>query len=99
MEKFDGTLKTAMWKYFYSKGTYKWLDMLDDLIYNNNNTKQSTILMKLRNINRLNENVVWNMLFSYNFSEYQMLKFKIGDKLRISKYKSTFTKGYEINLV
>ena len=24
VERFNRTLKTAMWKYFYSKGTHKW---------------------------------------------------------------------------
>ena len=45
VERFNRTLKTAMWKYFYSKGTYKWIDTLDELVYNYNNTKHSTILM------------------------------------------------------
>ena len=35
-----------MWKYFYSKGTYKWIDVLDDLMSNYNHTKHRTIMMK-----------------------------------------------------
>ena len=48
-----------MWKYFYSKGTYDWIDVLDKLVENyNNNTKHETILMKPKDVNKTNENVV-----------------------------------------
>ena len=38
VERFNRTLKTMMWKYFYSKGTYNWVDVLDELTKNYNNT-------------------------------------------------------------
>lgn len=53
--------------------------------------------MNPKDVNRSNENKVWNTLFGHNFSEYQLPKFKIGDTVRISKQKSTFTKGCEAN--
>ena len=31
VERFNRTLKTSMWKYFYSKGTHTWVDILGDL--------------------------------------------------------------------
>ena len=31
VERFNRTLRTMMWKYFYSKGTYNWIDVLDNL--------------------------------------------------------------------
>ena len=39
VERFNRALK-SMWKYFYSKGTYKWIDILNQLVYNYNNTKK-----------------------------------------------------------
>ena len=48
VERFNRTFKTAMWKCFYSKGSYKWIDILDQLVYNYNNTKHNTILMKTK---------------------------------------------------
>ena len=27
VERFNRTLKTSMWKYFYSKGTHTWIDV------------------------------------------------------------------------
>ncbi len=47
VERFNRTLKTSMWKYFYSKGTHKWIDVLDDLMGNYNHTKHRTIMMKI----------------------------------------------------
>ena len=37
VERFNRTLKASMWKYFYSKGTYNWIDILDGLTNNYNN--------------------------------------------------------------
>ena len=31
VERFNRTLKTVMWKYFYSKETHNWIDVLDEL--------------------------------------------------------------------
>ena len=42
VERFNRALKTMMWKYFYSKGTYNWIDVLDKLTKNYNNTKHSS---------------------------------------------------------
>ena len=50
VERFNRTLKTMMWKYFYSKGTYNWTDVLDELTKNYNNTKHSTIHMKPKDV-------------------------------------------------
>ena len=38
VERFNRTLKTMMWKYFYRKGMYNWIDVLDKLTKNYNNT-------------------------------------------------------------
>ena len=73
VERFNRTLKTMMWKYFYSKGTYNWVDALDELTKNYNNTKYGSILMKPSDVNKTNENLVWVALY--------------GDTVRVSRYK------------
>ena len=97
VERFNRTLKTSMWKYFYSKGTYRWIDILDDLVENYNNTKHSSILMKPADVTKENESQVWTTLFGHALGGFPLPKYKVGDKVRISKYKSIFTKGYEAN--
>ena len=48
--------------------------------------------------NQKNEGIVYFNLYSDMETSKQKLKFKIGDKVRISKYKKkTFDKGYTPN--
>ena len=97
VKRFNRTLKIAMWKYFYAKGTYKWIDVLDQLVDNYNNIKHSTILMKPKEVNKKNEAEVWTTLFGHRLGESPLPKFIVDDMVRISKYKSTVTNGYEAN--
>ena len=57
VEKFNRTLKTMMWKYFYSKGNYNWVNVLEELTDNYTTTKHS-ILMKPADVNYSNSNMV-----------------------------------------
>ena len=97
VERFNKTLKTSMWKYFNANDTNKWIDVLDDLVNNYNSTKHSVIGMKPADINETNKNQVWVRLFGQPVGEIPSPKFKIGDHVRISKYKNVFAKGYEAN--
>jgi len=95
VERFNRTLKTMMWKYFYSKGTYNWVDILEDLVTNYNNTKHSSILMKPADVDKTNEDQVWVTLHGNGVGELPLPKFRVGDTVRVSRYKSIFSKGYE----
>ena len=88
-----------MEKYFYSKGTRNWIDVLDDFTKNYNNTKHSSIHMKPKDVNKTNENIVWVTLYGHVLEGLQPPKFKVGDTVRVSKYKSIFAKGYEANFI
>ena len=98
VERFNRTLKTMTWKYFCSKGTYNWIDVLDKFSENfGNNTKHRSILMKPKDVNKTNENKVWITLYGHVMGGLPLPKFRIGDTVRVSKYKSIFAKGYEAN--
>ena len=97
VESFNKTLKTMMWKYFYSKGTYNWVGVLDHLVDNCNNTKHRSILMEPADVNKTNEYQVWKTLFGDAVGKFPLPKFRIGDTVRVSRYKSIFSKGYEAN--
>ena len=97
VERFNRTLKTKMEKYFYSKGTGNWINVLDDLTKNYNNTKHCSIHMKPNDVDQTNENRVWVTLYGHVLEGLQPPKFKVGDTVRVSKYKSIFAKGYEAN--
>ena len=97
VERFNTTSKTMMWNFFYSKGTYNWVDVLDELVKNYNSTKHSTTLMKPKDVNSSNWYLAWVTLYGSALGELPLPKFRVGDTVRVSRYRSTFNKEYEAN--
>jgi len=95
-ERFNRTLKNKMWKQFSLQGSYKWLDILQDLVKSYNNTKHRTIGMKPKDVTSANEADVLKR-FSIKIVSLKKPKFKINDKVRVSKVKQLFEKGYTPN--
>ena len=72
-----------------SKNVY--FDVLYEIVNKYNNTVHRTIKMKLID-------VTLDSYGEYNEdSNETKLKFKVSDRVRISKYKNTFAKGYTPN--
>ena len=53
--------------------------------------------MKPADVNKSNKDQVWLTLYGYGLGDFSLPKFRIGDTVRISKYKNIFKKGYEAN--
>ena len=66
-------------------------DVLDDVVNKYNNTKHSTIKMKAIDVGDNNKRVY---IDEHNEKDS---KFKVGDRVRISRYKNIFAKGYAPN--
>ena len=81
-----------MWKKFTKLSTTKYIDILPELVNNYNSTYHSTIKMTpIEGSDAKNK-------INYNYDIYiSKPKFKIGDRVRIYKYKKQFEKGYETN--
>lgn len=97
VERFNRTLKNAMYKRFSLRGTYKWIDILPELINNYNNTKHRTIGMKPKNVNKSNEHIVKTRIIKSTLPKPEKKpphQFLLGDNVRISKIKSVFDKRY-----
>ena len=90
-EIFIRALKNKIYKYLslISKNVY--IDKLDDIVNEYNNTYHTKI--KIRPID-VKDNTYINIDKETNNKDP---KFKIGDHIRISKYKNIFTKGYTPN--
>ena len=99
VERFNRTLKTMMWKYFYAESTENWFDVLDELVENYNNTNHSAIHMKPKDVDEKNENEVWITLYGSDFGELPLPKFRVGDTVRVVEYKNVFAKGYKANFL
>lgn len=97
VERFNRTLKNQMWKQFSFNGSYKWLDLLPKLVDDYNNTVHRTIGMKPIDVDVEAERRLRNTVFANKFEIRRRPKFKVGDHVRISKYKSVFDKGYTPN--
>ena len=72
-----------------SKNMY--IDKLDDIVNEYNNTYHRTIKMKPTDVK---DNTYINIGKEINDKDS---KFKVGDHVRISKYKNIFAKGYTSN--
>lgn len=96
VERVIRTIKNTLYKTFTLQGTYKWIDILSEITNNYNNTKHRTIKMKPSKVTASNEKHLLATVFS-NIKVKGKSKFKVGDAVRISKYKGTFDKGYTHN--
>lgn len=99
VERFNRTLKNAMWKMFSLNGSYKWFTALNKLIYDYNNAHHRTIAMAPNKVNLSNERHLLDTVYNRKIvvKEKTCPRFKIGDHVRISKYKHLFEKGYTPN--
>ncbi len=71
--------------------------MLEKLVSNYNNAKHSSIGMKPSDVNKKDKWQVWLRLYGSNLSDYPNPKLRMGDTVRLSKYKNIFGRGFEPN--
>jgi len=95
VEHWNRTMKDKMFKYFTANSTRKYIDILVEFV-NRYNMNHSSIKMNPTEAGkRENENQVWrNLNGDYSPPERKAPKFSIDDKVRITKKKSIFEKGY-----
>ena len=90
-ERFIRTLKSKIYKYMTSISKNVYIDKLDDIADEYNNAYRTTIKMKPIDVK---DNTNINTDKKINNKDP---KFKVGDCVRISKYKNIFAKGYTPN--
>ena len=96
VERFNRTLKNDMWKKFTLNGNYKWIDLLPDLVSNYNSRKHRTIGMRPVDVTPAVAERLLNTVYS-SIKIAGRAKFKVGDSVRVSKFKTVFEKGYTPN--
>ena len=95
VERFNRTLKERMWQRFTAENTRNWIDMLDELLSQYNNSYHSTIRMRPVDASKKeNESEVWENLFRDEEHVKKSNNFRIGDTVRISKIKGIFEHGF-----
>lgn len=95
VERFNQTLKSKMFKFLHYKNTKRYVDALAHLLESYNNSVHSTTKYAPSKINEKNILEVWRNIYKdHEFISNKTPKFKIGDKVRISREKNIFEKGY-----
>ena len=90
-ERFIRTLKNKIHKHMTAVSKNVYIDKLDDIVNENNNTYHRTIKMKPIEVK---DNTYIDSIKEVNDKDP---KFKVVDHVRMSKYKNIFSKGYSPN--
>ena len=94
VERWNRTMKENMYKYFSANATRKYIDVLDKMVERYNNTRHSSIKMTpVQASLKDNEVAAWMNLFRHVVPKVTP-KFSVGDRVRITKKKNIFEKGY-----
>ena len=90
VERFIRTLKNKLYKHLTTTSKNVYYDVLNDIVNEYNNTKHSTIKIKSKDV-KDDEGV--------HIDEHneKSARFNVGDRVRISKLKNIFAKGYTRN--
>ena len=91
VERFIRTLKNKIYKHETAVSKNVYIDKLDDIVNEYNNTYPRTIKMKPIEVK---DNTYLDSIKGVNDKDS---KYKVGDHVRISKHKNIFAKGYTPN--
>lgn len=96
VERFNRMLKKKIYMQFSLNGNYKWVDILPNLLHEYNTTKHRTIKMAPNDVDTDNEQELLNTVYDYKtvITHRNSCSFKVGDPVRLSRYKHVFEKGY-----
>ena len=95
VERFNRTLKTRMWRYFTKHQSVRCSDVLQAFMRSYNDSYHRSIGMAPSEVTSTNQETVWQRL--YGHESVGTPKFRVGDRVRISKAKRHFEKGYMAN--
>ena len=100
------TIKNRIFKYFTKAQTYKYIDVLQDIVYSFNRTFHRSIHMTPVEVNKDNEDEVWQRIYlpfkkpnsskihSKTTKPKSKYKFQVGDTVRVSHLKKAFDREY-----
>lgn len=92
VERFNRTLKSKLFRIFTHTNSYRYLDILKSVLKGYNSSYHRTIGYAPIEVTPKLEPIIFQKVFGYTIkSDY---KFKLGDRVRITKTKRTFRRGY-----
>lgn len=96
-ERVIRTLKGLTYRYFLHRQTYKYTDVLQDLVENYNKRPHRSLNgLSPVQINKANEARVWKSMYvdTVKIKKKKTYTLKVGDQVRISHLKYTFQRDY-----
>ena len=98
VERFNRTLKTKMWRFFTHSNSYRYIDVLPGLLKGYNSSPHRGIKGRTPDsITEHNTLNVWRESHAQRREQRSKFKFQVGNKVRISRDKQLFEKGYMHN--
>ena len=99
VERYNRTLKNKIWRYFTEHKTKRYIGVLPDIVRTLNHSISRPIMMRPVDVNKRNQFRVWERLyrgclprmFGAGDAKY---KFKLGDRVRVARWRKIFDKGY-----
>ena len=96
-ERYNRTILNKIYKNFTLNDNTIWINNLDKLVNEYNNSYHRSIKMKpIDASKKSNENIVRNNLYNFKNTNKKP-KFSIGDRVRVALLKNTFEKSYTSN--
>ena len=96
VERVNRTIKSRLQKYFYKNKTKNWINIIDQVVDNYNNTPHSAIGVAPNEVSESNRKQVYKRLYP-NLGLRTVCKLKVGDKVRKLIKKDIYEKGYTKN--
>ena len=94
VERVIRKLKEKLYRYLTHFNTNKYIDVIDKIVSSYNNTYHRTIKMAPNDVNKSNENTLWENMYLFTKTTPLRYTFKKGDSVRLSSIRSLFSKGY-----
>lgn len=95
VERFIRTLKSKMWRMFTQRKSYRYVDVLDDLVSSYNATYHSTIKTTPQTVDTQMSSLIFDRLYRKKKNQKKdIIRYKIGDVVRLASAKNVFEKGY-----
>ena len=94
VERFNRTLKHKLWRYFTMSTKQNWTRILQDIVSSYNHSVHRSIGRKPTDVTPVTVDEVREKAFQRRPESKKKSDIKVGDKVRISKVKHVFAKGY-----
>lgn len=93
VERFNRTLKNKIYRMFAINNNHQWVTLLPKIVSEYNHTIHSTTKMKPIDVGREHEGLLLNSVYRLR-GVIKQPRFRIGDQVRISKYRDLFKRGF-----